>query len=134
MAGCYNGTVTIQELRSHGDTGIGTTHALDGELIAEGGRFYLARASGEVILLNDTMTVPCASVSWVEPDLVVTGGSPSHRGDIRCIFPGMCPVCGPVVSDTCRRVVSDHVHPEHSSPGSSLSSAPGCRRRTEALL
>ncbi|MGC9434584.1 MAG: acetolactate decarboxylase [Methanomicrobiales archaeon] len=76
MAGCYNGTITIQELRSHGDTGIGTTHGLDGELIAEGGRFYLARASGEVILLNDTVTVPYASVSWFEPDLVVTVDRP----------------------------------------------------------
>jgi len=86
MAGCYNGTVSIQELRSHGDTGIGTTHGLDGELIADNGRFYLARASGGVISLNDTVTVPYASVGWFEPDRVVTVDRPLTADTFAAFF------------------------------------------------
>ena len=33
MAGLYDGTLTIRELLEHGNTGIGTMDALDGELI-----------------------------------------------------------------------------------------------------
>ncbi|HFE0746135.1 TPA: acetolactate decarboxylase, partial [Streptococcus agalactiae] len=33
MAGLYKGSLTIGELLTHGDLGIGTVHMIDGELI-----------------------------------------------------------------------------------------------------
>ena len=48
MAGVYDGNLTFQELARHGDFGLGTLDALDGEMIALDGVFYQARADGRV--------------------------------------------------------------------------------------
>ena len=40
MAGVYDGDLTYQELARHGDFGLGTFEALDGEMIALEGVFY----------------------------------------------------------------------------------------------
>ena len=40
MAGVYDGDLTYQELARHGDFGLGTFDALDGEMIALDGAFY----------------------------------------------------------------------------------------------
>ncbi|MDE3226620.1 MAG: acetolactate decarboxylase, partial [Nitrospirota bacterium] len=40
MEGVYDGEVTYGELAKHGDFGLGTFNALDGEMIAFDGTFY----------------------------------------------------------------------------------------------
>jgi len=40
MAGVYDGDLTFQALARHGDFGLGTFEALDGEMIALDGAFY----------------------------------------------------------------------------------------------
>ena len=44
--GDYDGSVTVAELKRHGDTGIGTFHKLNGELIMLDGRVYRAAGDG----------------------------------------------------------------------------------------
>ncbi len=48
LDGAYEGDVTFAELAEHGDLGIGTLNALDGEMIALDGRFYRADIEGRV--------------------------------------------------------------------------------------
>jgi acetolactate decarboxylase len=48
LDGAYDGDVTFAELAEHGDLGLGTLNALDGEMIALDGRFYRADASGTI--------------------------------------------------------------------------------------
>jgi acetolactate decarboxylase len=42
LEGAYDGDVSFAELAEHGDLGLGTVNALDGEMIALDGRFYRA--------------------------------------------------------------------------------------------
>ena len=44
--GHYDGDVTFAELAEHGDLGLGTLNALDGEMIALDGRFFRADVDG----------------------------------------------------------------------------------------
>lgn len=72
MLGDYAGSVAVDELRRHGDTGIGTFDRLDGELIMLGGAVYQARADGSVREVDGSMTVPFAAVAFLDP------ASPAH--------------------------------------------------------
>lgn len=64
MAGCYTGTMSIHDLKKHGDFGIGTLDALDGEMIALGGLFYQIKPDGEVRLLDGKAMSPFATVTF----------------------------------------------------------------------
>jgi acetolactate decarboxylase len=64
MAGVYDGDLTLQELARHGDFGLGTFDALDGEMIALDGIFYQARADGRVYPVAGTVTTPFAEVTF----------------------------------------------------------------------
>lgn len=69
--GDYNGSVTIRELKAYGDTGIGTFHGLNGELIMVDGVVYRAAGDGSIELVSDDETTPFAVAAFVNAD--VTG-------------------------------------------------------------
>lgn len=62
LAGGYDGQVSLAELRRSGDFGIGTFHALDGEMILLDGAFYQAKADGHIYQPAMSDTTPFASV------------------------------------------------------------------------
>jgi acetolactate decarboxylase len=64
MAGVYDGDLTFQELARHGDFGLGTFDALDGEMIALDGAFYQIKADGRVYPVAGSMKTPFAAVTF----------------------------------------------------------------------
>lgn len=72
LNGDYNGSITIGDLKTHGDTGIGTFDGLDGELIMVDGVVYQAKGDGTVETPDDSMTVPFSNVTFLEPDEQIT--------------------------------------------------------------
>lgn len=68
MAGFFDGTMSIGELLTYGDFGIGTMDHLDGELIIIDGKAFQAREDGALIELDAEATVPYASVIHFQPD------------------------------------------------------------------
>jgi len=66
MAGCYTGTMTVGELKEHGDFGLGTLDALDGEMIALGGAFYQIKPDGKAYALEHDATSPFATLVFFE--------------------------------------------------------------------
>lgn len=67
MAKEMAGTITIQELKKHGDTGIGTLDGLDGEVIFLAGETYQADSTGTVNYITDELTtLPFATVHFDE--------------------------------------------------------------------
>ena len=62
LAGVYDGVMPLSELSQHGDFGIGTFHALDGEMVLLDGQFYQIRADGHVYRPAPTVMTPFASV------------------------------------------------------------------------
>ena len=69
LDGAYDGDVTFAELAEHGDLGLGTLNALDGEMIALDGRFYRADIDGLVEEISPQERTPFAALAWFEPSV-----------------------------------------------------------------
>lgn len=67
----YDGVVPISEAQMHGDTAIGTTDGLDGELIAVDGGYYVIRSDGVAYPLEGTTTTPFISTTFFDPDFTI---------------------------------------------------------------
>lgn len=61
--GLYDGDVTYGELARAGNFGIGTFDGMDGEMIALEGNFYQARSDGTVLLADNNLETPFATVT-----------------------------------------------------------------------
>src|SRR5918997_3006536 len=72
LEGAYEGDLTFAELAEHGDLGLGTLNALDGEMIALDGRFYRADVEGAVHPIEPSARTPFAVVVAFEPSIDVT--------------------------------------------------------------
>lgn len=68
MLGKYEGSVTVAELKKHGDFGLGTFNNLNGEMIVLDGHVYQVLGNGTVKEADDNDTVPFASVSFFDTD------------------------------------------------------------------
>lgn len=71
IEGVYDGEVTYEELAKHGDFGLGTFNALDGEMIAFDGRFYQMRSDGKVSSVAPAAKTPFAVVMFFDPTVKV---------------------------------------------------------------
>jgi acetolactate decarboxylase len=67
LDGNYDGEVTFGELRQHGDFGLGTFDAVDGEMIALDGQFFQARSDGHVLRVADDVRTPFSAVTFFRP-------------------------------------------------------------------
>ena len=61
VPGLFDGTLTMADLRKHGDTGIGTGDGLDGEIIMLNGTPYQVRHDGSIVVVPDDLTLPFAN-------------------------------------------------------------------------
>jgi len=68
LSGQYDGLMSYGELYRHGDTGLGTFHAVDGEMIAFDGRFYQIRYDGSINQVGADMTAPLVMLTWFDVD------------------------------------------------------------------
>jgi len=69
LDGAFDGDVSFAELAEHGDLGLGTLNALDGEMIALDGRFYRADVDGLIDEIPCEERTPFAAVAWFEASL-----------------------------------------------------------------
>ncbi len=69
LLGEYDGFVSVEELKTMGDTGIGTFDTLDGEMIMLDTVVYQAKADGTVLQASDSMLVPFAMATHFSPTI-----------------------------------------------------------------
>jgi len=93
QAGDYNGTMTLKELGTHGDFGLGTFNALDGEMILLNGTFYQVKSDGTVSVANDSMKTPFADVTSFEPtsQLVLASSTPLNYSELQLYLDNQLP-------------------------------------------
>src|ERR1700678_1935330 len=68
LDGIYDGDVTIAELLTHGDFGLGTFNHLDGEMIVINGACYQLRSDGSASIAAPDDLTPFAAVTWFKTD------------------------------------------------------------------
>ena len=69
--GYFDGSITVGELKTHGDTGIGTFKGLDGEMIFLDGVVYRANQECKINVVDDKVHVPFSNVTFFEKDFSV---------------------------------------------------------------
>ena len=69
LDGAFDGDLRFAELAEHGDLGLGTLNALDGEMVALDGRFYRADVEGRIKEIDPGERTPFAVVTNFEPTI-----------------------------------------------------------------
>ena len=91
LKGTYDGEMTFGQLRKHGNFGVGTFNALDGELIALDGNFFQIKQDGIVYPVDDSQKTPFAVVQLFKPDfhgeIVQEMGYEELKGYLQKVLP-----------------------------------------------
>jgi acetolactate decarboxylase len=71
--GIYEGDTSFDELKKHGNFGIGTFNDLDGEMVALNGQFYQVKADGHVYLVEaGWLQTPFSVVTFFDPETALS--------------------------------------------------------------
>jgi acetolactate decarboxylase len=91
MQGVFDGVQPVGEIRKHGDFGIGTFDALDGEMIVLDGVVYQAKADGHIYTAADSQTTPFATVTYFNRDHTATTDKPMNLSVFSSTMAGKLP-------------------------------------------
>jgi acetolactate decarboxylase len=91
MAGVYDGGITYTELKKHGDFGLGTFNALDGEMIEINHQVYQIKSNGVAYPVDDKMKAPFAVVTFFEPDQTVKVVEPMDCEQLKSYLDSLLP-------------------------------------------
>lgn len=78
LQGTYDGSMTFDELATHGDTGIGCGDRLDGELVGVDGEWYLIKADGHAYPVAGSATTPFAAATFFDPEMRIAIAEPMN--------------------------------------------------------
>jgi acetolactate decarboxylase len=71
-SGVYGSSISVGEVKRHGDFGVGTFEGLDGEMIVLDGHYYHMRANGVLSEASDSEGTPFVAVTHFKPDVQVS--------------------------------------------------------------
>src|ERR1700739_1593365 len=83
LAGVYEGDVTIRELLRHGDFGLGTFNALDGEMLVLDGVCYQLRSDGSATVANPDELSPFAGLTWFPAHHTIAVSAPIDAATLK---------------------------------------------------
>jgi acetolactate decarboxylase len=82
LDGIYDGDVTIAELLTHGDFGLGTFNHLDGEMVVLDGVCHHLRSDGSAGVAAPNDQTPFAAVTWFTPETTIAVSATTRRPEI----------------------------------------------------
>jgi acetolactate decarboxylase len=91
VEGLYDGNVAYRDVMRHGDFGVGTFNALDGEMVALDGRFFHLRSDGSVSRVSGDELTPFAAVTWFRPNIDHTEDGPRTRKQCEQVIHRLAP-------------------------------------------
>ena len=80
--GYFDGSITVKEWKTFGDTGIGTFEGLNGELIALDGVIYQGDQNCRAHVMKDTDTIPFSNITFFEKDFSAKLKNLSSKSDV----------------------------------------------------
>lgn len=91
LSGVYEGNLTIAELLTRGDFGLGTFNGLDGEMIAFNHEVYQLSADGSAKVARVDQKTPFAVVTWFKPQFRLDITRPTSRSGLHAIIDDQIP-------------------------------------------
>ncbi|MFN3648442.1 MAG: acetolactate decarboxylase [Armatimonadota bacterium] len=135
-AAVLDGHMTVAKLQKHGNFGVGTFHALDGEMVVVDGSAYQVRVDGSVRRVPGSTTTPFAMVKWFRPERSVRIQGTESLDALGQLLDGL--IASPNVSTAIRiegrfnRILTRSV-PAQSKPYAGLAEAVRQQRTFELL-
>ncbi|MYS19505.1 acetolactate decarboxylase [Streptomyces sp. DvalAA-14] len=86
LDGVYDGDVTVAELLTHGDFGLGTFNRLDGEMVVLDGICHHVRADGSASVAAPTDRTPFAAVTRFSADVTIPVPSGAGRDEAAALI------------------------------------------------
>lgn len=71
MLGDYHGSMSVADLKTMGDTGLGTFEGVNGEMIVLDGVVYQALSDGSVAVAGDDVMIPFSDVTTFDADITI---------------------------------------------------------------
>ncbi|WP_196592950.1 acetolactate decarboxylase [Pectinatus sottacetonis] len=90
LDGVYDGVLTYNQIKQHGDFGIGTFDHLDGELLAFDGKFYRLRG-GSAIPLTEKDSTPFCTVTYFNPQTKYNIDQPMGKESFETLLKDLVP-------------------------------------------
>lgn len=81
----YDGEMTVDELLEHGNFGLGTFNALDGEMIVNDGTVHQLRSDGGAADVPPDRQTPFACVTYFDPEETITIDSPMDKENFEAL-------------------------------------------------
>jgi acetolactate decarboxylase len=91
VAGVFDGDTPYGEVMQHGDFGVGTFNALDGEMAAVDGRYLHLHSDGTVGDVDPAELTPFAAVTFFRADAEVDVDRPHSRAELEGLIDGTVP-------------------------------------------
>ena len=85
----YDGDTPMTTLLAHGDFGLGTFNALDGELILLDGVVHRLRADGRAAAVSNDALTPFACATFFEPERTVEIAAPTSKHELEQLVDGL---------------------------------------------
>jgi acetolactate decarboxylase len=82
LDGIYDGDMTIAELLTHGDFGLGTFNRLDGEMVVLDCTCHHLRADGSASVAAAGDRTPFAAVTWFKPETTIPIPARASKRDV----------------------------------------------------
>jgi acetolactate decarboxylase len=86
LAGVFDGDATIDEVLEHGDFGLGTFNALDGELVVLDGTAFRMTSDGSVGPVAGAARTPFAAVTRFTPEHVIHVARSHSRDEVAALI------------------------------------------------
>lgn len=81
LAGVYEGAMNYNQIKEHGDFGIGTFEHLDGEMIGFDNKFYRLRGDGTATPLKPEDKTPFCSLTHFRPQIKKNFDKPLNKAE-----------------------------------------------------
>ena len=91
IAGVYDGDTPYSEITKHGDFGVGTFNALDGEMAAVDGEFFHLHSDGSVSPVDPSDLTPFAAVTFFRADAEIDIEEPHSESEVLAIVDAALP-------------------------------------------
>jgi acetolactate decarboxylase len=114
-AGVYDGFRTVADVKQHGDFGIGTFEAINGEMIALDDAVYQVKTDGHVYTTDDSTQTCYAVVTFFDDDKTMPVEQPMDYSQLKTWLDGVLPTnipCAIRIEGTFKYVKSRSVHPQ----------------------
>jgi len=81
LAGLYHGTLTVKDMKPHGDFGLGAPDLLDGELVILNGKAYQTHSTGFTMIMADTARIPLVLSTNFKADTTIYLINPGNKAE-----------------------------------------------------